>query len=102
MTSRESFELVKAFVENEAPDNKELKKAVEEFEAALDMNCIFRERLFFKRDGDKLYITEKTKSVEEQTGNKVAIPICSHEANLVFRFLNRDRAIIKKRQSEGE
>lgn len=102
MTSRELFNNLKTYIETNAPDNADLKKAVDEFEAALDMNCIFRERLFFKREGDKLYITEKANSVEEQTGNKVAIPICSHEANLVFRFLNRDRAIIKKRQSEGE
>ncbi len=101
-TRKELLAYIKELINNEHPDDGDAQKAVEEFEALLDMEEIFKRELYFKKGNNgeiNIYNQNKVNNRYVVFGNNpVHLNLSGHETKLFFRFLHRDILITKQRK----
>lgn len=101
-TRKELLAYLKELINKEHPDDGDAQKAVEEFEAVLDMEEILKRELYFKKikKGEiAIYNQNKINDRYVIFENKsVNLKLESHEEKLFFRFLHRDVLITKQRK----
>lgn len=104
-TRKELLAYLKELIQKEHPDDGDALKAVDEFEAVLDMEEILKRELYFRKaNSEKVYVCNQKDKDSVFVGNKIFadkptfLTLETHEMKLFFRFLHRDIMITKQRK----